>query len=90
MEAGRGDFDRAVELMLPVRSRLKRIGGSHAQRDVFQQLFITAAIKGGRLRLARETLSERLAHRPENQWAQHWSSMLGNSPMEQASATMAM
>lgn len=90
MEAGRGDFDRAVELMLPVRSRLKRIGGSHAQRDVFQQLFIVAAIKGGRLRLAREALAERLAYRPQNQWAQHWSSVLGDSPMEQSSATMAM
>jgi hypothetical protein len=43
---------------------VKRIGASHAQRDLFDQLLIDAAVRGRRHAEARELLSERLARRP--------------------------
>ena len=60
---GQGDFDGAVERLLPLRHDLTRIGGSHAQRDVFVQFLVEAAIRGGRLTLARALLAERTLHK---------------------------
>lgn len=44
----RGDYDRVVDLMWPLRRDLHQIGGSHAQRDVFFQVLVDAAIRAGR------------------------------------------
>lgn len=60
---------RAVDMLLPTHARLWRIGGSHAQRDVFTILLIDAAIAARRHELARSLLHDRLAHRPGNRWA---------------------
>ena len=38
-------YDDAVEKIYPVRGRIHRIGGSHAQRDLFSQLLIDACVK---------------------------------------------
>jgi tetratricopeptide (TPR) repeat protein len=57
----RGENGRAVELLLPIRYRIWRIGGSHAQRDLFDQVLIAATIADGRLNQARALLAERLA-----------------------------
>jgi tetratricopeptide (TPR) repeat protein len=65
----RRDFARALDLLLPVRQAIHRIGGSHAQRDLFAQLTIDAAVKAGRIATARDLLGERLAARPQNGWA---------------------
>jgi hypothetical protein len=35
----RGEYIRAVELMKPVLDEMYRLGGSHAQQDVLEQLF---------------------------------------------------
>lgn len=43
-----GDYGRTVDLMWPVRRNLNQIGGSHAQRDVFFQVLVDAAVKAGR------------------------------------------
>ncbi len=59
-----GDYGRAVDVLFPVRGAIRRIGGSHAQRDVFHQMLVEAAIRAGRLALARALLSERLQQRP--------------------------
>ena len=59
-----GDASRAVDLLAPARHELWRIGGSHAQRDLFTQLLIAAALKAGRLREARALLAERLGEKP--------------------------
>jgi len=61
-----GEYDRAVDVLYPVRGEIRRIGGSHAQRDVFDQLLIHAAIRADRLNLARALLSERIQRRPRN------------------------
>lgn len=44
---------KAVSLLLPIRSRTHVIGGSHAQRDIFQLTCIEAALRAGQGRLAR-------------------------------------
>ncbi|XP_071966189.1 tetratricopeptide repeat protein 38-like [Antedon mediterranea] len=57
-----GDFSKAVETMLPVRYQVINIGGSHAQRDVFNQFLIQAALKSDQKqhhKLARCLLTER-------------------------------
>jgi tetratricopeptide (TPR) repeat protein len=41
----RGEAARAVALMRPVLDDMHRLGGSHAQQDVLEQLFLDAAVK---------------------------------------------
>ncbi|XP_003420942.1 tetratricopeptide repeat protein 38 [Loxodonta africana] len=67
VEAESGNADRAVELLLPIRYRLIQIGGSNAQRDVFSQLLIHAALNctsSARRNVARSLLMERDALKP--------------------------
>jgi hypothetical protein len=45
----RHDYAGAVELMRPVLGEMHRLGGSHAQQDVLEQLFLDAAMKAERL-----------------------------------------
>lgn len=69
-----GDADQAVDLLLSARPRLHRIGGSHAQRDLFDRMLIANAIRSGRSTLSRALLSERRETRPMDPWAQSFSS----------------
>ncbi|KAF6122384.1 tetratricopeptide repeat domain 38 [Phyllostomus discolor] len=69
VEAENGNPDRVVELLLPIRYRVVQIGGSNAQRDVFNQLLIHAALRcgaGAHRNLARSLLMERDALRPNS------------------------
>jgi len=54
-----GDYERAVESILPVREDWVRIGGSHAQRDVINLMVIAAAERSGQLGLARDLIGAR-------------------------------
>ncbi len=54
-----GDYAGAVDFMLPVRYDQYLFGGSHAQRDVFDQTLVLAAIRSGRDALARALVTER-------------------------------
>src|SRR5262249_43617570 len=64
MAYGAKDFHQAVELLLPLRAKLARIGGSHAQRDILNQPLMPAASGAGHPTLARALLAERVALRP--------------------------
>ncbi|XP_036376477.1 tetratricopeptide repeat protein 38 isoform X2 [Megalops cyprinoides] len=69
LEYDQGNFAKAVELLQPIRYRFREIGGSDAQRDVFSQLLIHAAMKSDKKqhqRLARCLLVERDAARPNS------------------------
>jgi hypothetical protein len=44
----RGEYIRAVELMKPVLDEMYRLGGSHAQQDVLEQLFLDSAVRANR------------------------------------------
>lgn len=59
-----GDYSRTIGLLLPVRYKWGRIGGSHAQRDLLTQTLIAAAERARRWPLVRALLSERAALRP--------------------------
>jgi tetratricopeptide (TPR) repeat protein len=64
----RGRYGEAVDALLPHRAALRRIGGSRAQRDLFEQLLIDAAVKSERKELACALLSERTVIRRSNAW----------------------
>jgi tetratricopeptide (TPR) repeat protein len=58
----REDFPGAVAAMRPALGAMARLGGSHAQQDVLEQLFLDAAVKAGSEADARMLL-ERVAGR---------------------------
>lgn len=60
---GEADYSKAYVYLAKARRSLVSIGGSHAQRDVFERLTIDAAIRGGYLDDAVQILSERTALR---------------------------
>ncbi|NRG16332.1 tetratricopeptide repeat protein [Rhizobiales bacterium] len=59
----RGNYFSAFHHLDRARPTLKTIGGSHAQRDVFERLTVDAALKAGLAGDAERVLKERLALR---------------------------
>ena len=47
LACGEGAPDHAVALMRPVLGEMYRLGGSHAQQDVLEQLYLHAAMRAG-------------------------------------------
>ncbi|MEQ9329294.1 MAG: tetratricopeptide repeat protein [Rhodospirillales bacterium] len=62
------DPGMAVDLLMPVRSRIRLLGGSHAQRDLFAMILIDAAMRDGRWQVAASLLSERALVTPGDAW----------------------
>jgi tetratricopeptide (TPR) repeat protein len=60
----RKDHARVVAQLAPVRHELRRLGGSHAQRDLFTLILLDSAIKTRDLALAKTLRAERAALRP--------------------------
>jgi tetratricopeptide (TPR) repeat protein len=58
-----GDYDEAARLLGAARSGLLAIGGSHAQRDLFEQAYAESLIRSGNHDRAAIILLERLARR---------------------------
>ncbi len=58
-----GDYDEAADLMGPTYPVLARIGGSHAQREVFEDTLLETYIRAGRYDDAKGMLDERLSRR---------------------------
>ena len=68
---GQGRYAEAVEAMRPALGGMYRLGGSHAQQDVLEQLFLDAAVRAGMEDDVRMIL-ERVAGRrtlPPERWA---------------------
>ncbi len=59
-----------VDTLLPIRYQFFKIGGSHAQRDLFSMVLIDSALKSDRLNVARMLVSERLAGGASTPWSQ--------------------
>lgn len=59
-----GDYAAAVARLEPALAELPRIGGSHAQRELFEDTFIVACLRAGDHRKAAARLAGRLARRP--------------------------
>ena len=59
----RGNHDDAFRSLMAARTDLTNIGGSHAQRDVFDRLTIDAALRAGRAEDARSLIKDRAQRR---------------------------
>ena len=57
----------------PVRGKASRMGGSHAQRDVFSWTLTEAAIRLGDRALADAFVAERLSWKPESSINRAWA-----------------
>ena len=62
----RGDYVAAVEMLGSALPRLMEIGGSHAQRDLFEQIYLDALIRSGRWSAAQQAVQQRLRGQPES------------------------
>ncbi|MCH7714390.1 MAG: tetratricopeptide repeat protein [Chloroflexi bacterium] len=60
---GQGRYAESVEFFEPVFPQLVRIGGSHAQREVFEDTMLEAYIRAGRFEKAEQMLRARLGQR---------------------------
>ena len=72
-----GELEAAWELNA-LRSSLQRLGGSAAQRELFEMMLIDAGLKGAG-KVGRAVLESRLSSRPSNVWAHH-RARLAKSP----------
>ena len=59
-----GEYAVSARALAPMAGEVERIGGSHAQREVFEDTLLLAQIKAGQLKAARSLLEARLARRP--------------------------
>ncbi len=65
----KGAYADATDRLSSRRKLIQRVGGSHAQRDTFEQLLIDSAIRAGKNELAKQLLAERTAARPHDLWS---------------------
>ncbi len=89
---GAGDYGRAADLLGAVRYDLRRLGGSHAQRDLFVQMLIEANIRAGRTARAKALIAERAERRPTSHWTRRrYAALFGDAegPAGQRAAALA-
>lgn len=68
-----GDYDAAVELMLPGRWNAYRpLGASDAQRDVLSIMLGQAGLKAGKHAMATSVFAQRIKEKPSNQMSWLW------------------
>ena len=60
---GRGEYSEAAQLIEPVFPQLTRVGGSHAQREVFEDTLLEAYLRAEQFDKAETMLRERLSRR---------------------------
>ncbi|HSE04838.1 MAG TPA: tetratricopeptide repeat protein [Methylomirabilota bacterium] len=60
----RGRYEHAIAALAPVVNRLVRVGGSLAQRDLFEHTLLAAYVRAGRPAEARALLARRVDRRP--------------------------
>jgi tetratricopeptide (TPR) repeat protein len=65
----KGDYVSASRDLLRARKELQSIGGSHAQRDVFEQFTLEALVRSGDTAAAEVLLKERISKRGQNLFA---------------------
>ena len=70
---GRGDYAQTIELLMPLCGKANRMGGSHAQRDMFSWTLTEAAIRLGDRALADAFVAERLSWKPQSPINRAWA-----------------
>lgn len=86
---GAGRYADCVELLLPVRTHAYRFGGSHAQRDVIHLTLVEAALRAGKVRLARALIAERTQLKPASPFNWQLAARACDSSGQQADASKA-
>ncbi|MGO4666760.1 tetratricopeptide repeat protein [Bosea sp. 2RAB26] len=82
-----GDYSEAARLLGAARDGLVAIGGSHAQRDLFEQAYIESLIRSGNHERAAPLLSERITKRSgSNLFAARRLALLRNRPAARTAA----
>jgi len=73
IDARNGLHDRVVDVLLPLRHLFALVGGSHAQRDIFERILLESALAAGRATLARALAAERIDQKPTSpyNWQVH-------------------
>ncbi len=85
-----GRHGAVVDRLVPLRARLHRIGGSEAQRDVFEQMLIESALRAGRHGVATRLLAERIGQRgAANRFAARRLARISGDPRLKLSAMAA-
>jgi hypothetical protein len=64
----RRDNQSTIDQLLAVRDIVRRIGGSHAQCNLFEEMLIASALRAGCIDQAKTLLATRLNRRPRNAW----------------------
>ena len=59
-----GDYQAAADILGAALAELPRVGGSHAQRELFEDTYILACLKSGQSERAGARLRQRLERRP--------------------------
>jgi hypothetical protein len=59
-----GRYEETIAALAPVLDRLVRVGGSLAQRDLFEHTLLAAYVRAGRPAEARALLTRRVDRRP--------------------------
>jgi hypothetical protein len=59
-----GAYDEAIQWIEPIADQIVRIGGSNAQREVFEDTLLEAYLRAGRYAPAEGLLRQRLGRRP--------------------------
>jgi tetratricopeptide (TPR) repeat protein len=59
-----GDNENAIRILEPLMPAVVRIGGSHAQRELWEDTLIVACLRGGRGDKAAKIIADRLHRRP--------------------------
>jgi hypothetical protein len=71
------DYQGCIRHLAPVLDDVVRIGGSHAQREIIEDTFIVALMRGGELARARTLLDQRLHRRPSPRDARWMAAAVG-------------
>ena len=71
----RHEYGDAVAKIAPIDERIIEVGGSHAQREVFHDTLLEAALRAGEPERARPLLERRLVKRPNP--GRHWEEARG-------------
>ena len=61
----RGDWPQAIRELGMALPRMAECGGSHAQRDLFEQIHLDALVRDGRASAAQQVLEMSRAYDPE-------------------------
>lgn len=84
-----GQYSECADLLLPIRTIANRFGGSNAQRDIIHLTLVEAALRAGRVRLARALVAERTQLKPSSPFNWQLSARVYDSSGESAGAARA-